>query len=606
MIIINNINITFYSLVRGKGLVQHVIYFQIFNNFIDNIIWKVSLITILLVKSKSFISDKIYFKSLIFFSAIVLIVELIYSNVIFQYLLIILTIVLITNLVTSFKNPLKIAGGIIVTCLSIIGIIEIFSLIRWITNGLIYGSPFNDSSWDVPLIEMYLVNILNPILPRLILIFLASWIFRYLFTYYNNDLKYIGNYLTKLFKYNRNKQEEKTRFNLEINYKIIVIGIILIAIFVPIYPYLETVNPAQLTLGVDIPYYQKILNKTVEMDVNKSIFFIFQDNRSISHILHLLVTNFISHTIVLRYIPILLTMFFAGTTYILVKIGAGNKNLAILASFISICSYTTTVGINAAFFANWLALSLTNIAIFLFIISLRSRNNFHVLLSVITSILILFTHPWTWTVFMITSIFYLIITLTINNINIKDKLWEVKFFVLVIVSNLIIDTLKKNFIATSGFETTASSLSSGFKLMDISYVISSLDLTFSSFLGGSMANPVLIILSIIGFLSIGNYAIRFNRFLLSWGMIAILGVFLFGSPGSISEFFAARALFLVPFHIFGAIGIFELLKRLNVIVESINNLKIYNYYRILIWIIISMTFINYALRTLSILYPHVI
>ena len=120
MIIINNINITFYSLVRGKGLVQHVIYFQIFNNFIDNIIWKVSLITILLVKSKSFISDKIYFKSLIFFSAIVLIVELIYSNVIFQYLLIILTIVLITNLVTSFKNPLKIACGIIVTCLSII------------------------------------------------------------------------------------------------------------------------------------------------------------------------------------------------------------------------------------------------------------------------------------------------------------------------------------------------------------------------------------------------------------------------------------------------------------------------------------------------------
>ena len=91
-----------------------------------------------------------------------------------------------------------------------------------------------------------------------------------------------------------------------------------------------------------------------------------------------------------------------------------------------------------------------------------------------------------------------------NKINIKNKLWEVKFFALVIVSNLIIDTLKKNFIAKSGFEETASSLSSGFKLMDISYVISSLDLTFSSFLGGSMANPVLIILSIIGFLSISN------------------------------------------------------------------------------------------------------
>ena len=81
---------------------------------------------------------------------------------------------------------------------------------------------------------------------------------------------------------------------------------------------------------------------------------------------------------------------------------------------------------------------------------------------------------------------------------------------------------------------------------------------------------------------------------------------MFGSPGSISEFFVARALFLVPFHIFGAMGIFELLKRLNVIIDSINNLKIYNYYRILIWIIISITFINYALRTLSTIYPHLI
>jgi len=619
IILANNANIIFFSLVRGKGLVRYVTDIIIFSHDVDILIWAISLLLVASIHLRYSLTDGWLTKlSLIGLIPLLflLTVDLIYPTI---YLLVIDGLVLILLTIKDSEKKLfikwELAALLICILFFIIIIpIEIAALIRWVVARDSIGFPFSDSSWNLAFTEMQLSTILNPWLPRLILVFLISWLFRILSYLYQDDIR---SFFVPVFKRNwtnvtyaqRSLSSKPIISENLIKWltRSLLIVTILTAIFVASYPYSNVINPSQLLVGVDAGFYQRILNDMMALDFTESIGKAFEDPRSTTHLLHLSVAKITSTSTALQFTPVILSILLALTTYFLVKIGTGNSILSVIAALISVLSFSTTVGINAGFYGNWLALSLVNVAFACALIAIKNKHTIPALFSIVTFIVVLYTHPWTWTVTMIIVGIYGLITL-FQWIPMKRKeYWELIFLTLLLVVNFAADVMRRYLLQQGGAELTISSLSPGFKIMGLSHVIGVLSYTFRIFLGGALANTLLILLAILGFLAISNYKGHFNRLLLSWAIVASVGVFFFGSPGVSSLFFHARSLYIIPFQIFAGIGLFAIFRisRTLFVTEKEENRYLHIVFNTLLSSLVFLVFMNYSLRILSALYPYV-
>ncbi len=550
--VINALKIEFFALVRGQGLVLFPIDFVIFGRGIDLLI----LVTSLGLTTAGLIS--LYFGRV--------------------------------------KLTRKDIFLILPVTLFLISIVEVGSSVRWITAGLTGEVPFSDSSWRLSMLDMQFANILYPWLPRIMLIFLFSWILRALYPYYQGILaQVISPIRVRVFAQSRPILEKSQ--GIHISNKVMLLLGLIFAILVSAYPYLPGVNPEGRLVGVDTPFY---LEKLEEGIVSNPLAVALGTDRTLLHLLgsglNLILAN---PELVLKVLPALLSVLLVVSTFILVKTTARSSSIAGLAALFTPIAFQEIIGINAGFFANWLALIEMNI-FFTFLLKAFRGKRLWIFGSLITSILILFTHPWTWFVVLFSLSLFLLIGLFTR----KSSRTEVFLISGLLATNILADFLRGFAFPflQRGVVATSSSLLPGFALADLPSIFGVLEATFNIFLGGALHNSALILLSLVGFIAIKDYGNRFNRILLSLGITVLVGVFLFSSD--FDAFLQARALYVLPFGIFAAIGFSTVANSIRGFAHRIGIPRSYPLvFTTLLMVTLTLSMLNHALRMASTIFP---
>ena len=343
---------------------------------------------------------------------------------------------------------------------------------------------------------------------------------------------------------------------------IMLVFSILFSVFLTLYPYSPRLNPTGRPLSIDVASYVEIMvNMTSLPTPAASIDWAFRkQERSIYLVsLYLLDTVFnAGMESIVKYSPVLLSPFLVLSVYLFVKQGTGDSVTASLSAFFTACSINTVVGMVAGFFANWLALGMTYLALVFLLRFFEKRRLTYFLFSTILFISVLFTHSWTWLLLMGVLIAHIVITFLRasflgENHNVKPEAIPLVSIVLI---NILFDLFRSLMLdkssGTSIGYTTAASYSVGFSNLlildrNLSYALRHYVLGFSN-------SFIMFTLALIGALILIPRKDLFSRILISWVM-AVLPFFIISG----SEL-QSRLLYDLPVQVlatFGSIGVFK-------------------------------------------------
>ena len=552
--LINAIGIKFLALIRGQGLVQLGVDIVIFGREVDLLI---------LVASLSFL------------------------------------------LVTYTLYRDKISGAslflVLPICLFPLAAVEIGSLATWVSAGFMHNNPFADSSWNVALLEMRFANILYPWAPRIMLIFLFSGLFGFLFRYYKQPLSQM---FSKISRREPSTDGERVSNIMETHSRVpilyLTIGLIM-AIFIAVYPYLPAVGSDGRLIGVDTEYYLKKLELAQGSSISTALMIAVTDDRTVLHLFNYFLSFLVNDPVlVMKLLPLILSALLVLSTFLLVRVGTDNSHLAGLSALFTPVAFQQIAGMNAGFYANWLALIEINVFFSLLLVSLRKKR-FKLFYGITAlSILVLFTHPWSWFVLMgSVSIFMVAGFLTKSS----GKMESFSLLGLLAI-NILADTVKGAAIpwVGTGSQAVYASLIPSLRLSDLSSVFGVLGETFTTFLGGAFNNLPLIVLAAIGFASIRTYGDRFHAMLLAQGVSGLGGVFLLSA--NFLSYLQARALYVIPFQIFGALGFVAVTHFVRGISFRARVPDSYmGAFNVLLALWITTSMMNHTLRMASSLYP---
>ena len=483
-------------------------------------------------------------------------------------------------------------------------IVEVAAAARWVAGGFIPGLPFGDASWKISFVEMQFVNTLYLVAPRIMLIFLLSWLFALLSRHYPEPIK---RWLIALqarppgtaVLRPGSPLDTVRKSNLLPNL-LLTLGLAL-AIYISAYPYLPAVNPGGKIVGVDTPYYLEKLESARGSSAGPFPVAL-SDDRILLHLLnYALSLSTGDPALTLKILPAVLSVLLVVSTFFFVRIATGRPYLGGLASLFTPLAFQQIVGINAGFYANWLALVEANLY-FAFLLRALKRPSFRTLLGTnVMLVLVLFTHPWTWFVLMASlAVFMLVGLLTTSR---AKGLFVIPLVVAVNISVDAIRTVSLPFLQ-SGAEVAYSSLLPGFSLTDLPVILGVLEETFGTFLGGALYNYGIILLSILGFLSLRDYRDHLNRLLLSLAISGLIGIFLFSSD--FVGYLHARALYVIPFALFAALGFDALTRSLG---QTSRNLGLSDSYvrflTVSLGLFVTTVMFNHVVRMAATVYPYV-
>jgi len=465
----------------------------------------------------------------------------------------------------------------------ILVLVELMSLLGWILNGFIpkFVTLYPNIKWYPAFVELQLFNILHPALPVLVLVSLFSFL-----------LKPSFSFLTKKIS----NQKEFFLLKLKAS-RILLFTSILAGIFVCFYPLLPAVNPKFTVFGVDIPYYNEVLEELFSFGYLNTLNTpnIFFRERIVYHTFQYLITLLIplSTTQTLQFTTLILTGLLILAVYFFVKAGIKNDFVAGCAALFTAFSFNVTVGLTSAIYSNWLALTETYIFLGLYLLANERKEAKFLVLTIPVSILILYTHPWTWSFTMAILGLYFLVNLWHSKSEglTQERRWEIKALILIFTINILFDFLKKLcFQIPSGVETGYTTSLSMLNLLNPLLIRLNMQRTLVTMVGGYYANPLTYILSVTGIVLMLNFKDRFNKILVLWLIVGCL-TFIF------SSWLQWRILYMLPFQVYSAMGLLAILKIVNGQDKTSKTLQT------LIILLTYLIMANYALRCAANMVP---
>ena len=494
--------------------------------------------------------------------------------------------IIISALTTGIHLALSLFYGTL-----LLSIIEFAALTCWTLHIPCPSQFINDSSWHACQLEIQLINILYPALPVLLLAFAYSW---------------IGEFTFKGMMGGVEGEEEKSVPNLNVQRASYIIGFLsaLLLASTVYYNFLASKNYGEGFLGVDIPHYARWLEDMIDRSSPlEALNYASQNDRFLYLILQYLCfmpcSSIPPETFIAYFMPAILTLLHMLSTFLLVKSEKGVFHGS-LSMITSILSFQVTVGLFAGFLANWLALSFVYAFYAFFLKTLKmKRIDSSFILAALLSTAVIYTHPWTWILLVVTILIaYMVTTLMLiisRKMKLKDHIWDFKSSILILAINFLMFYIKGLLHIGGG-----ASLGGYMRYQTFRYGIQHvfnlkiyLDRTFNWYVGGFYAYPPIIILGILGVISILNYENRFNRLLLNWLLISSAMAFV--------DFpWQARFLYLTPFNIYVAFGIIYMAKQLYRICYSRGSTRIAH---VIFWLSIILSILmllNYTIRCITI------
>ncbi|WP_415280935.1 hypothetical protein [Candidatus Nitrososphaera sp. FF02] len=464
---------------------------------------------------------------------------------------------------------------------------EAASLVTWLIYPLFPSQIYSTEFWHLARLNAELFAVIGIASPAIIILIIFGFLLLIMIQPFKDIVsRFVSGVLSRdahdiLFIKLSGK---KLQFN-----RLLLTSSIILGVVVPMFPYIDSINPDGQYLGTDIPNYITWINDATGSDLAdtlKKTMILNQGDRPLTLLLLISIVELggflgIPLIEVLKFIPIVLAPALSAAVYLFVKIATNNKNLAGVAALLTIVSYHFTVGIYAAFYANWFAIIAMYLAFALIAVYWKRHTPLSWTMLFAATLATLLLHSFTWTFLMACLVCFFIVSLFVES---KRKRTLLLGIALVIVGNVLLDYSKSEIFGISdSFSRTIIVPETTLDLSEYFLRWNNLNATFDVYLGGLFTNSLLLVLALVWFFLM-KYEHIFDRILVSSLAVGTLPL-LFGDFVTQSRIF-----YDLPIHILAAVVLYKLIQNRN---NTISRLLI---------VVIAFHFANYVIRALSNLY----
>jgi hypothetical protein len=333
----------------------------------------------------------------------------------------------------------------------------------------------------------------------------------------------------------------------------VVVSAIVSILFV-LFTVLPWSNPTGMLVSVDSPVYYNWITYMRSVDVNSALSFAFGNDRAVFLVL-LYALSFVAPTVsVIQFAAALLIVLFGVVSLLILRLFCKSREVWVFGVLLVPFSFQSLGLIYSGYFANMLALILIFVYVLLFFKALGSWSSlgFFVLLGV--SVLVLFSHSWTWFIFALTLVVFLFLQWRLAC---RDRsLWgRFKIQAILIGATigvgLLSDLMRKLLSSLSSSASVLSTVQSSLGLPNFGYLYGGLRDSVDLVLGGVFANQLLILLSIVGFLVLLRFRSEVGNFFVAWVFVGCISI-LFAAESFVFD----RFLFMMPWVVLSALGLF--------------------------------------------------
>ena len=370
------------------------------------------------------------------------------------------------------------------------------------------------------------------------------------------------------------------------------------AVFIPLAQYVSRPFPQ----GVDIRFYYGLLASTNNLGAAVSSLAV-ESHGPYLLLLFLLrsLTGWGDWQVVVVG-PCVLAVFFTGATFLAVSQMTGNPLISALASLAAATWLHTTVGLFAAIYANWLAMSFLVLFLYFLNKALTKFSPVSLASAILSSYGVALAHAWTWGILIASASLGFILSLgrpaTQGTKKAGGKSERVIYGAF-LASTLPVAALILLLPGLNAGVQSGIGIVGGMNASRLGEILPVLSYTVKYYVGGLFAYPLPLILTALGVIYLARRKQETARMLVPWLVVTSVATVLLDSS------FQWRLFYVVPFELFAIFGVVALLVTVDWVAKRTcgteplpNQILLVKY---LLIALIALGSINYALIAASML-----
>jgi hypothetical protein len=327
----------------------------------------------------------------------------------------------------------------------------------------------------------------------------------------------------------------------------------LLSVTLVLIPHQPIIIGDKQNVGVDTHYYIDWLGGLINSASSQELFrqaFVIQNggDRPITLLFLLALNKIVPANLVdtIEYAPLVLGPALIFAVYLLTRELTSNDITSLLASFLTAVSFHTLVGVYAGFYSNWLALIIGYLSFVIVFKFLKKSSPLTLAIYALSIILLLFTHIYTWSIFVILTMIFLAVMLKFN----YYQKMNIVLLLLVIFASVVLDIARLTITGSSSaiVRDIAIGAGGGLGLEQFGLRLSNLTEVVQNWYGAQFSNFIILILGFF-WICISNFRKQVNIFLVVFLSVGFATMF-FGSPSV-----QGRVLYDIPFEIPAAISL---------------------------------------------------
>ena len=334
---------------------------------------------------------------------------------------------------------------------------------------------------------------------------------------------------------------------------ICLVLVMLLSTVLVLIPHQPIINIDKQQIGVDTHYYVGWVGALLNSSSPQGFLyqaFVTQNggDRPITLIflytLHKIVPTTLVDTI--EYVPLILGPALIFVAYLLTRELTSNEIASLLAAFLTAVSFQTLIGIYAGFYSNWLAVIIGYLSFVFLLKFLKKPSKLTFALYSVSIIILVFTHVYTWSVFLIVFVIYLVVMLRLNHYGKRN----IFLLLVVLLASAVIDVVKLELISSSSgiVQDIIIANQGGFGLEQFAFRWSNLIDIVQNWYGTQFSNFIILVLGLF-WLWFSDLKKQVNIFIVIFLSLGLASIF-FANPG-----IQGRILYDIPFQIPAALSL---------------------------------------------------
>ena len=371
------------------------------------------------------------------------------------------------------------------------------------------------------------------------------------------------------------------------------------AVFIPLSQYIARPLPQ----GVDIRFYYGLLVST--KNLGEAVNTLGVESHGPYLLLLFLIRSLTGWTDwqVVVVGPCVLSVFFTGATFLAVSQMTGNPLISAVASLTAATWLHTAVGLFAAIYANWLAMSFLILFLYFLQKTLTTFSPVSFASTILSSYGVALAHAWTWGILIASTFVGLILTFARpaarQGRKARGKSERLIYGVVLLASTLPVAALALVLQGLNAGVQSGINIVGGMNASRLGALLSVIGFTVTHYVGGLLSYPLPLVLSMLGVVYLARRNPQIALLLLPWLAVPSIATML------LDPSFQWRLFYVLPFELFAIFGVSALLVTIDWVAERTGVTEgLHNQIllvKCLLIALIALDSINYALVAASML-----